>query len=89
MKHITSAHNPVFTWARRLVERPEAGEDGTMTVLLEGEKLVLEALRSGARLRGLFVVEGRETDWQAHEALLHVPRRRTARAVSRPSGGLR
>lgn len=72
VKHITSAHNPVFTWARRLVERPEAGEDGTMTVLLEGEKLVLEALRSGARLRGLFVVEGRESDWQDHEALLHI-----------------
>lgn len=72
VKRITSVHNPVFAWARRLVDRPESGEDGSLTVFLEGEKLVNEALRSGARLRGLFVVEGRENDWHAHEALVHV-----------------
>lgn len=72
MKRITSAHNPVFAWARRLLDRPESGEDGSLTVFLEGEKLVGEALRSGARLRGLFVVEGRESAWREHEALVHV-----------------
>ncbi|HNW34667.1 MAG TPA: hypothetical protein PKM25_07035, partial [Candidatus Ozemobacteraceae bacterium] len=71
MKRITSVHNPIFAWARRLLERPESCADGSLTVFLEGEKLVKEALRSGARLRGLFVVEGREAAWQAHDALLH------------------
>jgi len=72
VKRLTSPHNPVFAWAKRLIDRPEAGEDGSLTVLLEGEKLAREALRSGARLRGLFVVEGHESPWRDHEALLHL-----------------
>jgi len=71
VKRITSVHNPIFAWARRLLERPESCADGSLTVFLEGEKLVKEALRSGVRLRGLFVVEGLEGAWQAHDALLH------------------
>jgi len=71
VKRITSAHNPVFAWARRLLERPESGADGSLTVFLEGEKLVKEALRSGARLRGLFVIDGREDAWHEYDPLLH------------------
>ncbi len=62
MKQIASLQNPLIKRALAL-HRPR-GAAGAGEILIEGEKLLREALRSGAVLRHVFVREGSEERWR-------------------------
>ena len=60
VKRIESARNPLIKTAFRLQRSQFKDSDG---FLVEGEKLIREALRSGAALKCLFITEGYESAW--------------------------
>lgn len=62
MKRIASPQNPLIKRALAL-HRP-GGPAEADEILIEGEKLLREALRSGVELRHLFVQEGSEERWR-------------------------
>lgn len=66
MKTISSKENPVYRAFRKLAEKP-----GQVSLregfLLEGEKLIREAIRAGARVQALFLGPSAESDWAGCE----------------------
>ena len=63
MKTISSRENPVYRKFRKLAEKPGqvSFRDG---FLLEGEKLVREAIAAGARVQALFLQESAMPSWR-------------------------
>lgn len=63
MKQISSKENSLYREYKKLADKPGLVSlcDGC---LIEGEKLIREAVKAGARVQALFVLEDLSTEWQ-------------------------
>ena len=71
MKIISSKDNAIYRQYKKIVENTGlvSFQNG---VLIEGKKLIIEAIRAGAQVRALFVVEAVAEEWKDFDEVAYI-----------------